>query len=201
MFGRVQALLWPAGGFGRAGRYLARRIIRIKGSPHAIAAGVASGAAVSFLPLPGLHFILGAILALVARGSLLASAVGTFIGNPWTFPLIWVGGYRIGRWLGFGEGAELGEGALGRRLTGVVKDLWQGKFAAAAVDSWPVMAPALVGGGLMAVVVWVSFYFLGRKIVAGYQGRRRQKLEAGRARRQMARTDAATASFGEESKA
>ena len=41
----------------------------MSGTPYYIAAGLASGGAVSFTPLIGLHFVLGAILAFVLRGS------------------------------------------------------------------------------------------------------------------------------------
>jgi len=175
------AWVWPRRGPGRAGRYVVKRIARIKGSPHAIAAGLASGAAVSFLPLPGLHFVLGGLLAFAARGSIIASAVGTIVGNPWTFPFIWIAGYRIGAWLGFGGGGEVHEARLGARVGAVFDEIWRGNFSMAAVDSWPVLAPMLVGGALMALVVWILVYGLGRYGIAAYQTRRQQRLAAKRA--------------------
>lgn len=191
MFGRrnprslmdqVRAWLWPKRGFRRAGQYVLKRVMRMKGSPHAVAAGFASGAAVSFLPLPGLHLVLGALLAFALRGNLIASAVGTAVGNPWTFPFIWIGGYRLGHALGFGEGATVSDGSVGASLWAAADSVWRGRFVEAAVESWPVLQPTLVGGGVMALVVWTTFYLLVRKGVAVYQGRRSAKLAAGRAR-------------------
>lgn len=174
-----------------------RRVSRISGSPHAIAAGVASGAAVSFLPLPGLHFGLGAVLALCVRGSLIASAIGTVIGNPWTFPFIWLGSYKLGRAIGFGEGAAVAEGSIGRHLSGVVNDILEGRFQAAALDSWPVFGPMLVGGGIMGLAVWLAFYFGLRRLITAYQHRRQTRMAEGRARwRRPAQREA-----GEESSA
>ncbi len=181
-FDQALAWLWPHRGLKRTARYFLKRIARIKGSPHAIAAGIASGAAVSFLPLPGLHFVLAGVLAFALRGSLIASAVGTVVGNPWTFPFIWVAGYRIGGWLGVGEGGAVQDVRPGEWLANLGADLWRGHFAEAAADSWPVLAPTLVGGGLLAVGVWFSLYGLGRTSVAAYQTQRRAKLAAGRAR-------------------
>lgn len=158
-----------------------KRVLRLRGTPHTIAAGAAAGAAVSFLPFPGLHFGLGALLAFAIRGSVLASAVGTVIGNFWTFPFIWLASYRIGRWLGAGEGAAVSGESLGRRLTGLAGDVWSGNFAKAAADGWPVFQPMLVGGGLMAIVVFVVFYFAIRNATAVYQSRRRARLAEVRA--------------------
>jgi len=179
---RASAIFWPKSGFRRAGLYLWRRVERIKGSPHAIAAGVASGAAVSFLPLPGLHFFLGAFLAWSLRGSIIASAIGTVVGNPWTFPVIWIAGYRIGAWLGFGVERGFFRPRIGEVLSDAADKLWDGRVVAAVVESWPVLKPTLVGGAIMGAVVFGVFYFIVRKAAAAYQARRRAKLEAGRAR-------------------
>jgi uncharacterized protein (DUF2062 family) len=181
-FDRLVAMMWPRRGLGRAGRYLVRRIERIKGSPHAIALGIAFGASVSFLPVPGLHLVLGGLLTFAFRGSLIGSAVGTIIGNPWTFPLIWIGSYQIGRWFGLGEDGAVTEGAIGTVLRGIFSDISSGRFAEAAVESWPVFGPTLFGGSVMAVFVWLLVYGLVRKVCSAYQTRRHAKLAEGRAR-------------------
>jgi hypothetical protein len=41
-----------------------------------------------FSPFFGLHFFYAALLAWIARGNVLASLIGTFFGNPITFPII-----------------------------------------------------------------------------------------------------------------
>ena len=85
---------------GSARRWTRWRDLRslrgIEATPHAIAAGFAAGIAVSLSPLIGLHFVLGAALALLTRGNLLASALGTLVANPWTFPAIWLATYQVG---------------------------------------------------------------------------------------------------------
>lgn len=178
---RIRAWLWPRGGFQRTGRYVWRRIARIRATPHGIAAGFAAGAAVSFLPLPGLHFLLGATLAIATRGSVIASMIGTTLGNPWTFPFIWLGAYKIGR--AFGIGAEgIADSSIGDRLQMAMSDLLGGNFRGAAIESWPVMAPALFGGAIMACAVWALLYFAIRPIVDRYQTRRNTTMAAGRAR-------------------
>lgn len=72
------------------------RIARMKASPHKVALGFAAGAFVSFTPFVGFHFILAALVALMLRGNVIASAAGTVVGNPITFPFIWLTSYNLG---------------------------------------------------------------------------------------------------------
>ena len=59
----ILRFLWPTMSLRRIGSYYKRRVARLPGTPHSIAAGFASGAAVSFTPFMGFHFVLGALLA------------------------------------------------------------------------------------------------------------------------------------------
>lgn len=72
------------------------RLSRMRVCPHRLSLGFAAGAFASFTPLIGLHFILALVIALVVRGNILASAVGTVVGNPVTFPFIWLATYQVG---------------------------------------------------------------------------------------------------------
>ena len=96
---QIRSVVWPERGFRRLFAYLFQRVVRLPGTSGSIAIGVASGVAASFLPFIGLHFLIAALLALLLRGNVLASVIGTFFGNPWTFLFIWVSDYRLGLWL------------------------------------------------------------------------------------------------------
>src|SRR3954447_4369176 len=94
---RLRGWLWPRAGWRRAGRYLLARIKRLPGTPHAIAAGLATGVAVSLTPFLGLHVLLALGLARLTGGNLLAAGMGTLVSNPWTLSLIWTAAtYRLG---------------------------------------------------------------------------------------------------------
>jgi uncharacterized protein (DUF2062 family) len=93
---RVRNFFWPEIGFQRAAKYMGHKVNRIKGSPHAIALGFAAGAFASFTPAVGFHFILAAIIAWVLGANILASAIGTSVGNPLTFPFIWISTHNLG---------------------------------------------------------------------------------------------------------
>jgi uncharacterized protein (DUF2062 family) len=154
---RIRDLFWPQSGWRRSSTYVAHRIGRLPGTPYSIAAGFACGAAVSFTPLIGFHFVLAAMLALIVRGNLLASALGTVVGNPWTFPGIWLATYRLGSMV-VGQPAE---GLTPERLTLMLIVEQPGQ----------VFFPMMVGGTLAGIVAWFVFFFPVRAAVSAYRAR------------------------------
>ncbi len=159
---KIAEFFWPARGWSRASRYVAHRLGRLPGTPYRIAAGFACGAAVSFTPFIGLHFLLAALLSLTLRAHVVASAIGTVIGNPWTFPFIWTWIYTLGRWI-LGDGAADDLPAI---LT--LTYIFDRPLA--------VLLPMTVGGVPMAIVTWFGVYFPVRALVAHYQKARRRRL-------------------------
>ena len=103
--------VWPRRGFRNAWNYRMLRLSRMRVCPHRLSLGFAAGAFASFTPLIGLHFILALVLALVVRGNILASAVGTVVGNPVTFPFIWLATFQVGSRI-IGVSPIAGSGAL-----------------------------------------------------------------------------------------
>ena len=186
MFGRrkplpthhqVWSVIWPQAGWRRASRYIAHRVRRLPGTPYRIAAGFASGAAVSFTPFIGLHFVFAALLALLLRGSVVASAIGTAVGNLWTFPFIWAWIYSLGLWL---MGAEA--------ASDLPATLSLGYIFERPLD---VLMPMTLGGLPTAVAVWIGFFWPVRGAVAEYQHvrsrRMRRKVRARLAKREATR--------------
>ncbi len=186
MFGRrnplpihhwVQSFVWPKAGWSRASRYIAHRVRRLPGTPYRIAAGFACGAAVSFTPFIGLHFVFAALFALLLRGNVVASAIGTAVGNPWTFPFIWVWTFALGQWLMGAEAASDLPAALSLSYI----------FERPMDVLWPMTLGALP----TALVVWMGTFWTARGAVAEYQHvrhrRRRSKVRARTARREAIR--------------
>lgn len=93
---KLACFFWPSIGFRRAWSFQMLRLSRLKACPHKISLGFAAGAFASFLPLVGFHFLLAAAIAYILRGNIIASALGTVVGNPFTFPMIWYGTYKVG---------------------------------------------------------------------------------------------------------
>jgi len=160
---RAGAFLWPRSGWRRSGAYVAHRLRRLPGTPYRIAAGFASGAAVSFTPVIGLPFVLAAALALLVRGNGFAAASGTVVGNPWTFPFIWLWTYSLGRWV---LGIEHG-------LTGLPEDL---SFHHIFENPLEVLLPMIVGSIPTAAIAWFVFFWPLQRTVDGYQRARKRRL-------------------------
>ena len=92
----TKGMVWPKKSFLRGWIYIGLRILRLRSSDYSLAAGFAAGVFASMTPFIGTHFVIAAGLAWLIRGNMAMSLIGTLAGNPWTFPLIWVGTYTIG---------------------------------------------------------------------------------------------------------
>jgi uncharacterized protein (DUF2062 family) len=166
---RVRVWLWPRVSWRRSALYVLKRILRLSGTPYAVAMGSAVGAFVSFTPFIGFHLAMAIAISWLLRGNLVAGALGTFVGNPLTFPAIWAGTYEVGRWM-------LGEaGAAPERLS---DQLAHGSLQ----QILPLIEPMALGSIPLGLAVGCIVYFIVYKAVLGYQAARRQRL-AGRASR------------------
>ena len=171
---RLRVALWPRRNWARSSRYIIGRVGRLRGSPHAIALGFAFGVLVSFTPFIGTHFIQAAILAFVFRVSVIASAFGTFVGNPLTFPFIWLGSYKLGSWL-LGSSGQFSDHELRDGFAQLWDGIWSGSantLAAAFEVLWPLIKPMTVGGLPLGLVFALIFYYIVRRATEAYQARR-----------------------------
>ncbi|MGF1660579.1 MAG: DUF2062 domain-containing protein [Rubrimonas sp.] len=171
---RLRQMLWPDSGHGRAVRYLWARLKRLPATPHAIGAGFASGAAVSVLPLIGLHFLLGFALAWLARGNMAAAALGTAVGNPLTFPIFFSAANRLGKWMTAtpNGGADPVAETLAEREAEM---LASGLDPSLLAQLWPTLKVTLIGGLPLAVIAFAVFYVLARGLAAKFQAARRRR--------------------------
>nr|WP_268939780.1 DUF2062 domain-containing protein [Paremcibacter congregatus] len=171
--------MWPAAGWSRVFSYLRHRLARIPGTPYAIAAGFACGAAVSFTPFIGLHFLLAALLAWIIGGNILTSAMGTVVGNPWTFPFIWIAIYHVGCWL---LGMPTTDDLLGQIYQTLDDYSLMEILSAPMMTLGPflqsIILPMFVGGLIIGSMVWIVFYWVLEKIVREYKHNRYLKRSA-----------------------
>ena len=184
---QVANFFWPSIGFRRSTRYLGYRLARLPGTPYSLAAGFAFGAAVSFTPFVGLHFILSGILAWIFRANILASAIGTAVGNPWTFPFIWTGIYNLGHWMLRAESqdeAGFDAGTMDHFFHNLYENGWQ---SVADIFS-SVIFPMLIGSIPVFVVVWVIFFYPLRALIRKFHIKRAEALLAARDRLEQARS-------------
>jgi len=160
---RVRALIWPRRGWRRSWQYIVKRILRLSGTPHAIALGFAAGVFVSFTPVIGLHVVTAVALAWITGGNLIAAALGTFIGNPLTLPVIWASTFHLGNWI-------LGKAAAVPFRFNETKSVLNESFEVL----WPLIKPMAVAGIPMGIIFAIACYFPVRGLVVVYQKRRRR---------------------------
>jgi len=72
---------------------------KLQGNPHYIAMGMAVGVFVGMTPTFPFHTAIALFLAFVLRGSKPAAVIGVWVGNPFTMPFFYLGGYMIGTFL------------------------------------------------------------------------------------------------------
>lgn len=150
-------LWWPSMGWRPFFRLMWLKTLRLAENPHRVALGFAIGVWVSFMPVLGTHMLLGFSVAWLLRGSYLAAFLGMFVGNPWTYWLMWLGGYEIGVRL-----FNLFIGGFQRvNVLNMLEQLTWSSF----ISNWhvwlnDVLLPAMVGGLLLGIPVGAVFYGL-----------------------------------------
>ncbi|MGJ3260714.1 MAG: DUF2062 domain-containing protein [Rhodospirillales bacterium] len=164
------ASLWPKTGWRRATRYLLYRMGRLPGTGYAVAGGFAWGAAMSFTPFIGLHILLSILGAWLSRCSVVAAIIGTVVGNPWTFPFIWIWLYNSGVAMGFGQTVVDAEAMDFTALFGAVTEATlRGDWAFIGEYALPVLMPMMVAAIPTTVIVWVTFFLLLKPVIERYK--------------------------------
>ena len=155
--------------------YYAKRIPRLSGSPRSIAIGVAAGVFASFTPFIGFHFILGFVMAFVLGGNLIASALGTAAGNPFTFPLIWASTYRVGSVI-LGQDQTAAAAAASHVAPDVAGTLGAGWTHASLDVLLPLIGPMVVGAIPLGSAFGLATFVLVFYLVRGFKRMRAERL-------------------------
>lgn len=176
---KLRIAIWPRRSWSRSTKYLAKRVLRITASPHAIAAGIAAGVFASFLPYLGFHFLIAFVVAYLIAGNIIAAATGTFFGNPITFPFIWAATLSVGNFILTGS---FHSDARVHQLKELAKvDVWHMGWH----DVWhlilsvwePILKPMTVGAIPLGIITSLIFYCVTRWATVTFQVSRRTKLQ------------------------
>lgn len=194
----AQDMVYPRGGWGRAGRYLLHRLRRLPDPPHRIGRGIAVGVFASFTPILGGHVVLAVLLAWLIRGNIVAAFLGTLAGNPLTLPFIAVGSVGLGRWI-MGEPAQIAPQAIIAELGRAAGEFGNNVIAIFGEREihWPhlatvwdsVLLPYLIGGAILGLATAVAAHYLTVPVIVAYQRRRTEKRLARQKVRVVERQD------------
>lgn len=140
--------------------YYKIKLARLPGSNYAISSGFACGAMVSFTPLLGLHFFLAVAFAFLIRGNFIAALIGTFIGNPITFPFIWGLIYNVG--INTFDKAN-------KNLNSEIN------IDMILNQTYEIFFPMLIGGTILAIPIWFITYLITYSFVSSYKNSKIKK--------------------------
>ena len=157
-------------GWVRLATYLKHRVLRLSDTPRNIALGLAIGAGVSFSPLMFTHFIQGAIIAFVLRANIPAALIGTIIGNPWTFPVIWWASITLGSIMFSTFGFPADHNIPDVVTTSILWDmLWH--------DPMRLLMPWMLGGYILCAIVIALTYPLYLWLIKAAQSARAKVMQ------------------------
>ena len=167
---RLRVHAWPRTSWSRSSRYVVYRVRRLSATPHAVALGFAAGAFSAITPFLGTHIVMAIAIAWIIGGSLVAAVLGTFLGNPLTYPVLWYSTYVVGN-------AMLGHKGHPKNI-----DLSEGIFRSSLDHLWPILKPMSLGCIPVGLAIAALSYVLVKPAVSAYQHRRRRELGLGRGR-------------------
>jgi uncharacterized protein (DUF2062 family) len=173
---RTREIVTPEKGYARMWHYLLWRIKRRPGTPEFIARGFAIGVAINFWPLLFTHFLCGLALCWIMSGDVIAMFIGTMLGNPWTFAIVYPIMYKIGKAL-LGLRPTHSEASIDS-----VEEIWDKIWPVHSWDSlWialrELVIPMALGGFLLALPCAIISYYLARNAIRVYHAQRRKNLK------------------------
>lgn len=180
LYHKVKKPLHRGKGYHRVWHYLVWRIKRLPGTPQYIATGLAIGVGINFWPILFTHLVFGYLLCRILKGSVIAMFMGTLLGNPWTFAIVYPIMYRIGKvLLGFHAFHPSQPNDVVRSVESVWDQIWP-------IESWGKLAivfqellfPMMLGGFLLGLPCVLFTYYLTRKTLRVYQEQKRKNLLA-----------------------
>ena len=140
----------------RASLFYFLKLIRVKDTQNKLAIGFACGSMVSFSPFIGFHFFLAVIFAYIFRGNIVASLIGTFVGNPFTFPFIWIFIYKVGN-IFFKNDQDFS-------IELNVQSLFD--------QGYDILIPMLIGSLIVSIPVWFISYFAVKFLMSSFKKRK-----------------------------
>jgi len=144
------------------------RMRQLEGNPHYIALGMAVGIFVSITPIIPLQTIVAIALAFLVRGSKSAAALGTWLSNPLTIPVVYYANYKLGCML------------LGypKKLDSIAFDSFSQLMELGLEVTWAM----IVGGVVIGSIFGVAAYFITFRVFITIRRRARQVDTASRPR-------------------
>ena len=175
---KIYNFFLPKKGWKRIIKYISLRLKRLPGSPHSIALGFTFGVTAALTPLFGLHFLIGIFMAWLFRVNIVASFIGNFIGNPWTFPFICIVNFKVGMlFYSTGDNIEINTKLLSNELYllwNIVYKLFidfNYNESLNYLNQLKLMPPMLIGCFFTIMIIGLPCYFVSRFLITNYRNK------------------------------
>ena len=124
--------------------------------------------------------VLAGALAFLLRVSIPAALIGTFVGNPLSWPAIWSASYISGAWLLGHDPVYAAErfASTANALGATFMDPSGKTLGVAVINLSPLVEPMIVGGLLVGLIAAIFCYYPTRRAVRVFQKRRRFRYPA-----------------------
>ncbi len=149
-------------------------LVHLRANPHEIAMGCAAGVFASITPLLGAQTLIAVVLAFLLRASIPAAIVGTFFGNPLSWPIIWASTYAMGLQI-VGLDGVLDTTAFEQNIMLLWAALleWSPHLLdATAAVLWPILGPMLAGSVPLGLITAAVVYYIARNSIHAWRARR-----------------------------
>ncbi len=154
-----------------------RWLIALRGSPEAIAGGVAIGMFVAFTPTIGLQMVIAALLATLLKANRPAAVAIVWLTNPLTVPPLFAGTYWVGTFFHAGPPVAEVHALLSDTMRMIAShDYWalHHQFTTFLAVGWRILIPLLIGGVLVGTILGSISYVATLRMVGRYRRRRAQ---------------------------
>ena len=161
-------------------------LLRLRGSPHAIALGVAVGVFVAFTPTYGIQMLLAPLIATFLGGNRPASIPPVWITNPLTMPACYAFTYWVGSTFWSGPPVREVYEAMRETLARLATfDVWEifDQFSAFMNMLRDILVPLCIGGVLVGLVAGGISYVVTREALRQFRDYRAERRRRRRATR------------------
>lgn len=173
----IKEFFYPSIGIKAWIKYMRISLSRKPATSHQIALGFAAGVFISFTPFVGFHCILAALIAYLLSANIVSSLLGTLIGNPWTFPIIWAWTLKFGNYILYQK--EIPPENL--HLMTKIHDLLHLSILELIDVILKIIYPMIIGGIPTGLLFGLLFYFIVKYNIDKCRDIRQKILEKKRA--------------------
>lgn len=172
---QIRHAIHPQKGWKRAFYYILLRLKRLQGTPEFIARGFAFGVAINYWPILFTHLIGGFLLCRLFKGNLIAMFIGTLLGNPWTFAIVYPLSYKLGK-VFLGLRPHHNPSAIDS-ADEILARIWPiHSWGQLEIAFYDMILPMIIGGFLLAIPSALAGYYIVRNTVRVYRAQRRKHL-------------------------